>query len=262
MGEKEIDAFLEQLLDELLEKLRVASDAPEDTRARISKAFAAAGFKNADVPVAVVQLRRSLLNESDRGCALAGAAFLESALGALLRTYLLDDPKVADELFAGTGPLATFSARIDLAYALGLVGAHGRRDMHLIRKVRNEFAHEPGTPSFDDAPIAARCRELHADVWDEGLSSRKRFVRALLGSVGRIHGRMQLTTHRDAAPDADLKDPKMQEQLGRMREAMLRARNRQTIRRGAMTLAKWRRLTLVSRPAVGPAAELPTASPA
>src|SRR5438105_1519183 len=64
----------------------------------------------------VTAFRDSLNAETDRGCALMAAAYLDEELQKLFRATFLDDSGVADQLFSPNGPLGTFSARIDLAY--------------------------------------------------------------------------------------------------------------------------------------------------
>ena len=65
------------------------------------------------------------------------------------------------QLFDGTGALATFSAKIDIAYAFGLIGTQERADLHIIRKIRNDFAHAVQYElSFLTEAIANRVRSL------------------------------------------------------------------------------------------------------
>ena len=98
--------------------------------------------------------------ESDRGCALLGAAFLDEQLRVLLEAFLVDDPKRIGKLLSGFGPLATFEARTSLAYALGFLSDEERRDLDLLRKVRNDFAHNLHGVSFRSPEVEDRCKEL------------------------------------------------------------------------------------------------------
>lgn len=69
-------------------------------------------------------------------------------------------------LFEGNGPLATLSAKIDLARLLGLVTETIRSDLHIIRDIRNEFAHqiahktEHTKLSFSSPHIRDKCMAL------------------------------------------------------------------------------------------------------
>jgi len=62
---------------------------------------------------------RDLQRETDRGVALAGAAFVADALRALINAAFVNDIEIAERLLDGERPLGTMSARIDIAYALG-----------------------------------------------------------------------------------------------------------------------------------------------
>lgn len=49
-----------------------------------------------------------------------------------------------DRVFKGTGPLSTFSSKIDLAHIQGLTDENQNNDLKILRKVRNDFAHSLG----------------------------------------------------------------------------------------------------------------------
>jgi DNA-binding MltR family transcriptional regulator len=115
------------------------------------------------------------------------AAYLDSQLTELLRRSFVDDPSIADELLGQSKPLGTFSSRIDLAYALGLIEKSVHRDLHLIRKIRNDFGHVPTPIEFDHPPIAGRCRELTHIYYEPDVSPRKRFLNTVMGVLASVH---------------------------------------------------------------------------
>jgi DNA-binding MltR family transcriptional regulator len=108
-----------------------------------------------------------LLKESDRGCAIFGAALLADDLEDLLRTFFRREPavikKVVNPLFERYAPLSTFSARIQLAYAMCLITNDIRRRLEIVRKLRNDFAHEAGPIDFRDPRCRDRVRLLVND---------------------------------------------------------------------------------------------------
>src|SRR5262249_31340265 len=61
--------------------------------------------------------------------------------GAIRRRWH-DSGDLLDRLLKYSGPLASFSARIDVGFAIGLYGDETKSDLHILRKVRNDFAHE------------------------------------------------------------------------------------------------------------------------
>jgi DNA-binding MltR family transcriptional regulator len=94
--------------------------------------------------------------ESDRAAAVLAGSFLEEFLGQFLRQFLAKEPEV-EPLFGHYGPLGTFAARIDLAFAMGLIYREVWQDLHYIRKVRNHFAHHPLDTSFESSPVRDWC---------------------------------------------------------------------------------------------------------
>lgn len=99
------------------------------------------------------------VQETDRAAAILSASYLETLLEQFLRVHLIQS-RVVDEMFQGNGPLASFSARIALCYALGLISEEIYRDLTLIRRIRNHFAHNIEKASFQDPVVQSRCSEL------------------------------------------------------------------------------------------------------
>ena len=99
--------------------------------------------------------------ESPRAGVILSAAMLDLALETLLKTRLVPVGSSNDELLDGAHtPLSDFSARIDLAHRIGLISAKFCRDLHLIRRIRNEFAHNITGCSFHDSNVRNRVMEL------------------------------------------------------------------------------------------------------
>jgi DNA-binding MltR family transcriptional regulator len=102
--------------------------------------------------------------ESDRGCVIFGAAHLEDDLEALLRAHCLKDAnavkKVVDPLFHVYAPFSTFSAKIHVSYALGLIEEQLHTTLDLIRRLRNDFAHERKAVSFQTPKYQSQLREI------------------------------------------------------------------------------------------------------
>lgn len=99
--------------------------------------------------------------ETDRGAALVGVALLDEQLLELLKSYLLKKKQSKELLEGGTAPLGTFSARIKASYCLGLITDLEHKELQIIRKVRNEFAHHVHGLSFADDAITALCNNFY-----------------------------------------------------------------------------------------------------
>jgi DNA-binding MltR family transcriptional regulator len=141
----------------------------------------------------VFEFRKTLSPETDRGCALMAAAYLDAQLEKLLSLHFVDDRVVVEELLGQSKPLGSFSSRIDMAYVLGFIGPKARRDLHLIRKIRNLFGHDHMPLSFNEPKIASRCEEF-SYVIVEG-DSRQKFIRAVMGILALLHFEIDKTQH-------------------------------------------------------------------
>jgi len=114
--------------------------------------------EDSDFDDQIYPMLRELENESDRGAALIGAAFIEEALGELLQGVMVDDRKAVKDLLGRS--LSNFSARIALANCLGLLDSDIYEDLGLIRDIRNRFAHRHHVVSFQDEEITKQCFKL------------------------------------------------------------------------------------------------------
>lgn len=104
---------------------------------------------------------RLLERESDRGSVIVSCALLDDALEQRLKYRLAPSPEKEDELFAGAyAPLNNFSAKIDFAYRVGVISLNTRKSLHLIRKLRNDFAHSSSEITFKTESVRHRIKEL------------------------------------------------------------------------------------------------------
>lgn len=106
-------------------------------------------------------LQEEFNGASDRAVAVVAGAFLDQLLFDMLLTFLVEDTSKNKEddnnLFRGSGPLAAFSIRIRMAFRLGLISEDEHRWLHIVRNVRNFFAHTHGVASFQLSPVRELC---------------------------------------------------------------------------------------------------------
>lgn len=98
--------------------------------------------------------------ESDRAAVILGAAKLDMMLFQILQARLVPCATGKDELLEGDNPLGIFSARINMAFRLGIITAEFARALHLIRRIRNSYAHEFSGVSLSSGAHRDRVREL------------------------------------------------------------------------------------------------------
>ncbi|UJW80100.1 MltR family transcriptional regulator [Hydrogenophaga sp. SL48] len=134
-----------------------------------------------------LEFRRALTQESDRGCALFAAAYLDVCLENLLRRCFVENKKAKEDLFESQGPLSTFSAKIKMAYYLGKIAPSERKDLDTIRSIRNDFAHHAENIDFDNQSIRDRCSNL-VHVWQEkDARPRGKYTASVSCILAKIH---------------------------------------------------------------------------
>lgn len=80
-------------------------------------------------------------DSNDRAVGIVAATLLEVQLQEAIVSRLLPMSKGHQDALFQSDDGYTFSSKIDLGMSLGLYGNQTRLDLHRIKKVRNEFAH-------------------------------------------------------------------------------------------------------------------------
>jgi DNA-binding MltR family transcriptional regulator len=129
--------------------------------------------------------------ETERGTALAAAAMLDEQLGRIIESFLIPNKGSKALLDGFNAPLGTFSARIASSFALGLLSEIEYRECELIRKVRNEFAHQIKV-SFKSEKVVSLCSQLQlsAKSYDKvHVDTRGQFTSAAVALILNLTNR-------------------------------------------------------------------------
>jgi hypothetical protein len=118
-----------------------------------------------------------------------GATVHDALAGCLSRRLVKGTNKntrdAMKNMFEGYAPLSTFSAQIDMGFAVGLYDKHVWHDLNEIRKIRNLFAHATSMPakkspeeaglrvSFQTELIAKACWSMRSHGFEMG--DRKKY---------------------------------------------------------------------------------------
>jgi mannitol operon repressor len=120
-----------------------------------------------------------LIEESDRGCVIVGAAILEGYLAEdIEQAFLLNglSNRYIKSSFDGNGAVGAFSSKVIIARGFGLIDDDVFHDLMVIRKLRNEFAHSPVSASFNDVSVKAKIDSLRFSVSaKESMAGFKRY---------------------------------------------------------------------------------------
>tara|TARA_E500000318_G_scaffold46673_6_gene44023 strand:+ start:14781 stop:15335 length:555 start_codon:yes stop_codon:yes gene_type:complete len=128
----------------------------------------------------VEEAYKILVGESDRGAVLVGAALLDDLLKMALLHQFADRQCSRDLLIGRYAPLSDLGAKIDAAHALSVVDEVSFKDLHIVRKIRNKFAHTIAL-SFEDDSVSDQCKNLSGRLGPTNigdLRNRDRFLTA------------------------------------------------------------------------------------
>lgn len=129
--------------------------------------------------------------ETDRGAALAAAAMVDDLVGETVEAFLIDNKGRSALLSGFNAPLGTFASRCAAAFALGLISEREFQECALVRKIRNEFAHQVKV-SFETDKIVGLCSQLTmaaADYDDVRVGTRGRFTTAAVALILNLTNR-------------------------------------------------------------------------
>ena len=88
-------------------------------------------------------------------------AIVENHLTALLRLLMRREKTLADEMFNPSGPLGPFGTKIRLGYMLRIISPQAYKDLIIVNKIRNKFAHDLSVTTFEDQQIAAWIQNMN-----------------------------------------------------------------------------------------------------
>lgn len=109
-----------------------------------------------DIIKDVFGLMSILQKESERASVILAAARLDADLEMLLKHVLVPHPGGIDPLFDGDRMLGTFSAKIAMAHRLGIIDSDFEHALQILRKIRNDFAHQMESESLSSPKQKAR----------------------------------------------------------------------------------------------------------
>jgi hypothetical protein len=142
--------------------------------------------------------------ETDRAAGILSAAWLDNHLAGCLRYFVIDDPEAAKLIGSEKEfdkPLTPFKVRARALYVLGLISKGALKDLDLIVKIRNHFAHHPAVTSFDEQRVKDWCGSLRPALARMGSTARDFYLLAMGVVVVELHQAMSETEPRQVRPD-------------------------------------------------------------
>ncbi|MGL5693198.1 MAG: MltR family transcriptional regulator, partial [Peptostreptococcaceae bacterium] len=101
---------------------------------------------------------------SDRAVGILCGSILEEQLKKILKTFLVKDIKVEKEFLGGKGAISTFESRIIACYSMGLIDDTEYKNLEIMRKIRNKFAHSFEPIDFNNQAVKDLCNNLKVPI--------------------------------------------------------------------------------------------------
>lgn len=141
-----------------------------------------------------------LSTRADSGYVILTAAITEEWLEKLLLTYMRKPSnRLATKIFSDYGPLSSFAAKVDVAYALGLIERDTYDDLRAIRSIRNAFAHTRDFMHFSSPAIPKPFKRFKQ--WRPGCDARVLFDEGVTHSVNTIKAKIDRFMYAHALRD-------------------------------------------------------------
>ena len=98
----------------------------------------------------------------DYAAAMISSSLMDTMLRYLIAAHLIPMGSDREEKIFGDpfGVLNSFSAKIEMSYAMGLIGPATRGALEIVRKIRNFFAHYASQVKFDSPEVLVECRKI------------------------------------------------------------------------------------------------------
>jgi hypothetical protein len=169
------------------------ADDEEAAVERIAKALYAVAVQNvlhdvSQLSIDISAVKNTFIDswhETDRPCAITIFALVDELICDLTLLHINPSyPQRKTKLFSESGLLPTTNRRIEMLFALNWIASDTYHDLHIMRKIRNAFAHHSGIKHFKATPISGLMTSLRIDI--------HRYLKPILdqreGSVDKIVG--------------------------------------------------------------------------
>lgn len=141
----------------------------------------------------LVDLIIELGPQTHTGAATMLSSRLEKTLEQILQVSMPGlSGNLKARLFSGYGPLASFSAKIDIAKALGIVPPQLSTLLHAIKKIRNEFAHADDEIHFRHPKIRTLVEKLPGTTKKDSYAAFAEAIMDANKQLGSIQERLTL----------------------------------------------------------------------
>jgi DNA-binding MltR family transcriptional regulator len=124
-----------------------------------------------------------VLRDTHANTIIRVSSLMEETFELAIRMAMLKTgQKASERLFKRDGDLATLEKKINRAKELRLLDDVAHKDAHIIRKIRNKFAHTRDQLHFDSAKIIAMAQQL--STYEKAKYNQDAILAAISNIVG------------------------------------------------------------------------------
>jgi hypothetical protein len=127
-----------------------------------------------DEPFDLVEVAKDIVKRGESSVIIMAVSILEDWLENALKAKMQPLSNTVEmRIFGGQAPLRSFAAKIDIAYAFGLIDENIQGEMRALKDIRNTFAHAKTLLFINSAELTKHFQKLGG--WKKGCDLRALF---------------------------------------------------------------------------------------
>jgi len=130
------------------------------------------------------QIVKQFHSESDRAAAILACSYVEQSLKEFIQLFIIEKPEIAADKLLNHISVSSFRAQIDFARACDWITEDIKKDLHTIRIIRNEFAHNPDLNNFSQIPNIRKFQDFSQIYYSDDL--RLQYLTTATMTVGQM----------------------------------------------------------------------------
>ncbi len=143
-----------------------------------------------DSPISVEDFESYYSPLADTAIVIISTTILEDWITIAIKTKMRSiSNTVHERIFSGYGPLSTFSAKIDIGYALNLYDEKILRDLRALKDIRNTFAHTTMPHFFKSPHVVSDFQKLTG--WEKDIHPHQLFRNSVNACVDALKVSLQ-----------------------------------------------------------------------
>jgi hypothetical protein len=131
-----------------------------------------------DEPFDLVEVAKDVVKRGESSVVIMAVSILEDWLEGTLKAKMKPlSSTVENRLFGGQAPLRSFAAKIDIAFAFGVIDEKVQNQMRALKDIRNAFAHAKTLLFLDSSELTGDFQRLSG--WKKGCDLRALFQNSI-----------------------------------------------------------------------------------